>query len=201
MTTNGRKKLGALAAVAFAVMAVPAQADPMTTGEPGDGGSWFQDWTQRNVAGGSFDMVAVKIFSAGDSFAPTEVTLLPGGWSVNFVSPSLVIFSSDSGADVSTLDFTLTYNGALAVQGALIETVFATFRDGGLIENFDANRGIPGQVFNLGNGWFGDFVTSWSDPSGDVALALIPLPAPIAMGALGLLGVVLGRKRLRRLAG
>jgi len=202
MTTTVRKKLWALAGAAAIVLAVPAQADPVADGDPADGGSWTQAWIQEGVAGGSFDMIAVQIFSAGDSFVAPEVTGLPSGWSVNFVSPSLVIFSSDSGANLSSMTFTLHYNGTIDMEGAVIETVFATFRDGVLVENFDATRGIDGQANSLGFGWRGDFITSWSDPASDVAMALlVPLPAPVAMGALGLFGLVLGRKRLRRLAG
>ena len=80
---KGRMKLWALAGVAAAMMALPAQA-VVIANDTGDGGSWTTSWTQSGIAGG-FDMIAVQIFSAGDSFVPPEVTGLPAGWSVNSV--------------------------------------------------------------------------------------------------------------------
>ena len=43
---------------------------------------------------------------------------------------------------------------------------------------------------------FKGFLDGGSDK---VPAAVVPLPVPVAIGALGLLGVVLGRKRIRRI--
>lgn len=175
-----------IAAIILSAICSEASASPVAIGDPYDGGSWYQSWQNGNISGG-FDMVAVKIFSPGDIFELPAVSNLSSGWSVDFSSTNLVIFSRDDGANVGSVNFGLHHNGSKAVEGALLDTVWASFRDGILVENADVTRGISGQTYDWGGGWRGDFNTSWSDPQSEVQ-AIIAVPAPGA-ALLALLGM------------
>ena len=70
-----------------------------------------------------------------------------------------MIFRSDGGANAASLTCPLRYNGTVGVEGAVIATVFATFRDGVVVEILDADRG-SGAAFDalpedLGFDWRG----------------------------------------------
>ena len=142
----------------------------------------------------------MRIFSSGDDFTATAVDNFDVfGWSVDSVSDTLVVMS---GPLTNQLSLIQHFEGTKDVEGQDLAVSWAIFRDSGQTQNFtgDTDRGVfGGDGEYVGQGWWVAIPSDRWDPD-DVQEAMMPLPAPLAMAGIGLLGVILGRKRLQRTA-
>jgi hypothetical protein len=176
-------------------------------------------WSQRIVLEGSFDAIAFEIISRptaspfgspgnmqfgfghdnSPSFAEPGITgfIDPsgggsplGGWNAEFLSPTLVVAS---GFDASSMEVTLHFEGEVD-QPVSFRGV--AFQDGEF--QFSADfvwDGGDGSGMGLG---MIDIVNidGWQPTPGSVGMAvMIPLPASVWLGSLGLVAVIILRRR------
>lgn len=189
-----------MSASAFPVSGDPAQDESLGGVE----GGWSKSWVHFRFE--KFDHFAVRILSPGDAHAADAVSRLWGKWTVVYSADDLVVF--ERATPGRWLGMTLHYDDTFGTPGDEgsgwdIGTSWATFLGDDLIESIDVNHGeYASGPFNWGHGWRGGTPGMWSPNSwAEVESVMLPLPAPVAMGAVGLIAVFLGRNRIRRLVG
>ena len=181
-------KIG-IAAIAAACMATTAPADLVPIGDPIEGDSWAQQFNESGV--GSFDTIAILMTSTGDSFeSPAFYGFNISGWSIveknDETNPTFVVAK---GPATSSLTFCIKFEG---LKSNHFEFKFMSLLG-------EEEKGYYDAPWNGGWGGIGD-----GDPEDDYHdgmkdLILIPLPAPVALAGVGLLGVAVGRRKLRKI--
>jgi len=160
-------------AVMCAFVAAPAFADLFTAiGEPGEGGSWLQGFNESGV--GNFDLVAVNMVTAGDSFEnQTHSGFNVSGWSLLYqnnggLNPTL---ASASGPGVSSLTWNIKFAGDQSNQFAFD---FVAFKSG--------EDKIAESAHAVWNGGWTITTGTWTPTRAEV----VPVPAAVLLGILGL---------------
>jgi hypothetical protein len=196
-------------ALAFGALTVSASAFPVGGGAAqdetlGDVGGWHKSWVHFRWE--KFDRVALRIMSPGDNYAADAVSDLSRGWELTYASGDLVVLERETPGH--WLGFTLNFGGSYGDVGDQgsgwdIATSWVTFLGRDSIESVSVNHGeFATGPYDWGGGWRGEFPGEWNPSSwAEVEAIMVPLPAPVAMGAVGLVVVILGRKRIRRLVG
>ncbi len=116
--------------VAVALLSNMAVANFTDSGEPGTGDSWTQAFNESGV--GNFDLVAVNMVSAGDSFeTPTHSGFSAGGWSLLYennggINPTL---ASASGTSLDNLTWNIKFAGDISNTFAFDFVAFKSGKD------------------------------------------------------------------------
>ncbi len=111
------------------------------------------------------------------------------GWNVEIQSPSLLVaFGPDASSMAVTLHFAGDIDQPLTFRGV-------AFQDGEF--QFSATFVWDGEgVFGMGNGFINIIdVDGWQPEPGSLGMVLIPLPAPVWLGSIGLLVVIVLRRK------
>jgi len=159
-------------------------ANLTTVGDPIEGNSWTQRFEEKGV--GLFDLVAVQMVSAGDTFeSTTHNNFSVGGWSILYENdddfPTLASASTVTNP-VSSMQWDIHFAGNKSDPLAFN---FVAFNGDTLLES--AYAAWTGSGWNITAG-------SWNPLRSDV----VPIPAPGAI-LLGGIGVTLvGWLRRRR---
>ena len=210
--------LKAFVAAIFAASLTPATwAGFIIEDLPQPGGSW----SQRIVLDGSFDAIAFEIVSgaAGPGQMPGNADLMfgfaqdnsarsfaapgisdftnpsaggvaIGGWNAEIASPSLVVaFGLDTSSMAVTLHFAGDVDQPVTFRGV-------AFQDGEF--QFSATFVWDGAAGSgIGSGFINIIdVDGWQPEPGSLGMVLIPLPAPVWLGSIGLLAVIVLRRKL-----
>ena len=179
-----------LAAVAAACIGATASADFTAVGDPFEGNSWSQAFNESGV--GYFDTIAIMMTSAGDSFETPSISgFSTAGWEVVWSKPKgdYPTFVVATGPAVTSLNFSITFAGSSSNS---LEFQFMALLGDTELEYAEADWG-PGWSIRGGNAACHDDMYN--------TIMMIPLPAPVALAGVGLLGVVFGRRRLRKIVG
>ena len=93
-----RNRLGAFIAVTLvAVAGSSVRADLVPIGDPFDGNSWGHEFQETS---GSYDLIAVRMFSSGDSFeSPTFSNFSVLGWHLAHEGRKHTVGTAVYGAD------------------------------------------------------------------------------------------------------
>lgn len=164
------KKLIFCTGLTILLAANAALADLMAIGDPVEGGSWSQGFIESGV--GSFDLVAVQMFSAGDSFeTPTHSAFTVGSWSTIYEAPGgFPTLASATGPATTSLTWNIQFEGTSS--NPLIFD-FVAFGGETLRESARATWS--------GSGW--SFVGGpWTPTRAEV----VPIPGAVLLGILGL---------------
>jgi hypothetical protein len=160
-------------AVMCAFVAAPAFADLFTAiGGPGVGDSWTQAFNESGV--GNFDLVAVNMVTAGDSFEhSTHSGFSVGGWSLLYennggINPTL---ASASGPSVTSLTWNIKFAGDTSNTFAFDFVAFKSGKDE-----------IAERAHAVWNGGWTITAGTWNPTRADV----VPVPAAVLLGMLGL---------------
>ena len=171
-------------AVMCAFVAVPAFADLTPIREGVEGGSWEQRFQESGV--GNFDLIAIRMTSAGDSFENAAFNDFSTGTWVLYqnnggVNPTL---ASASGPSLNWLQFDIKFAG---VSGNPLAFDFVAFSGNTLLETAHAVYPTTGP--------YGFTITAgtWTP----TRAAVVPVPAAVLLGMLGLGAAGL---KLRKLA-
>jgi hypothetical protein len=161
------------ASVMCAFVAVPAFADLGVIGDPVEGGSWSQGFYETGV--GLFDLVAVQMVSAGDSFEHfTHSSFSVGGWSTIYENAPLnPTLASAKGSAVTYLSWSIKFAG---LKSNPLVFDFVAFSGETLLERTRASWS--------GSGW--SFSSSPPDRWNPTRAEVVPVPAAVLLGMLGL---------------
>ena len=170
------KKLITVCAV-FAVLlviAAPGGATLISVGEIVVGNSWSQGFNETGV--GNFDLVAVEMLSAGDSFeTPAHSGFSDGSWALLYEdTPPTPTLASASGTATNNLTWSINFTGDSS--NPLIFN-FVAFNGESLLECANA-------VWN-GGGW-SITAGTWNPSRSDV----LPEPATICLLAFGAIAIL-----------
>jgi hypothetical protein len=154
-----------------AFVSVPASADLISIGDPVEGNSWSQGFNETGV--GNFDLVAVRMVSAGDSFEHwTHSGFSNGSWSTYYENPSGLYptLATATGNAVTSLTWSIKFAGA---KSNPLVFDFVAFNGETLLERTRASWS--------GSGW--SFATS---PLTFTRAQFVPIPGAVLLGMLGL---------------
>jgi hypothetical protein len=167
----------AVLAAALAVSASVAWADLTPIGDPAEGESWTQRFNESGV--GNFNVVAVKMISAGDTF---EDIVHSGfnrtGWGMLWDNSSTTYptIASAAGTTNNNMDWNIKFAGLK--NNALTFDFVAGYLDGSNWTIRERARAVWS-----GGGWA---FSSPSDAWNPTYAQVIPAPAAILLGMLGL---------------
>jgi hypothetical protein len=160
-------------------MSAPAFADFIGIGDPVEGGSWKQAFIESGV--GSFDLVAVQMVSAGDTFEHwTHSGFNRAGWSTSTVYENDLMYPTLATA-TGSVQTSLTWN-----------IKFAGTKSNPLVFDFVAFHGDTlketARATWSGSGW--SFATTgnflWRPTKADLLAPVVPVPGAVLLGLLGL---------------
>jgi hypothetical protein len=172
---NKKRLIFLCASLTVLAAASGVYADLSTFGLPGSGGSWSQRFQEDSI--GSFDLVAVKMFTAGDTFETvTHSAFSVGGWSTIYENdgqyPTL---ATAAGSDTTLMQWNIKFAGNtsntftfyyVAFGGEdLLNAATATWNNGWTITNYAGGVGA-----------------AWTPTRAEV----VPTPVAVVLGMLGL---------------
>lgn len=183
-----------VATAAIGLASQGALADPVFT--PVGDAEWGGSWSQGFQAWGSttFDIFGVRMVTPGDKFEETTLTnFSDGSWSqayANHISTPTLAIATGSSTDL--LLFQVNFTGEMS-EPLTFDIVFYEGSDlwGSFVAEWDGSDWeIYEGTWDPGRAWLEEMILYGP---------VVPLPAPVALAGVGLLGVVFGRKRLRKL--
>lgn len=174
-----KKCIVSLVVVTLLVAANGAVADLSAIGEPVEGNSWSQPFSESGV--GSFNFVAVRMTSSGDAFeSPAIHTFNRSGWTIGSEDATM---ANASGPAQTSMNFSIKFAGSTSNQ---LEFDFVSF-NGDLLK--DAAHAVwkPGSwaitTFTVSkSGVDGTGITGWQRSDFEA----VPVPAAVLLGMLGL---------------
>jgi len=176
-----KKFLTIFAALTVLIITNSALANLTSIGGPVEGASWSQGFNESDV--GNFDLVAVRMVSAGDSFEHPAHSSLLSDWSILYENdPTYPTLASASGTSLTSMTWNINFAGSSSDP---LTFDFVAFNGDTLLESARA-------VWN-GSGW-NITAGTWEPERSE----LIPIPAPgaILLGGIGV--AVVGWLRRRR---
>ena len=171
------KRLISISAIAGLVLATTgtAMADLTPLGDPTEGDSWSQGFNESGI--GSFDRVAVKMSSAGDSFqSPTHYSSSNGSWALLYENtPPYPTLASASGNPLTSLTWSVRFAGG---TGNPFVFDYVAFNGSTIVNSAHAVWGPGWGITNYGT----SPSPYWNPSFADV----IPAPGAVLLGAIGL---------------
>lgn len=173
----------AFAVVGVAVLSVSAWADLVPIGDPQEGDSWTQGFIESGI--GQFDLVAVKMSAGGPFQSPTHFSFSHSEWCLLYEDslpyPSL---ASASGPGVTSLTWGVRFFGSSLNSLTFDYVAF----NGETIAN--AAHAVWGPGWGITN--YGTNPSPYWNPDRN---EVIPAPAAVALGVIGLGTIVWVRRR------
>jgi len=165
-------------AVGLILTASTATADLVPVGDPVPGGSWFQQFNETGV--GNFDLVAVRMTSAGDTFEhSTHYGFDQAGWALKYENaPMYPTLASATGPAVTSLTWTIKFAGNNNDNPLAFD--FVAFYGDTLLES--AHCYWPADGTPHYNDWVITAPGSWSPTRAE----LVPVPGAVVLGAVGI---------------
>jgi len=167
------------------LMAAPAMADLVAVGEPVEGDSWCQAFQESGV--GTFDLVAVQMYSADDAFlSPTHRSFNRGSWATRGEDGPPVTAAWADGPGTTNMTWSICFD---ETSSEPLTFDFVAFGGETLLESARAAWS--------GSGW--DIRVGHSDPwqPTRAEVEAIPAPGAIVLGLIGLGAIGMwARKRL-----
>jgi len=167
------KRIVLLLAMLSIASVVPCNASIISVGDVVLGNSWSQGFNESGV--GNFDLVAVKMLSAGDSFeTATHSGFSDGSWALLYedTTPAPIIASA-SGTSTNNLTWNIKFTGTSSDP---LNFVFVAFNGETIAES--ANADWNGSAWNITLG-------TWAPTRSE----LVPEPATMALLGLGVLAL------------
>jgi hypothetical protein len=157
--------------VICAFITAPASANLVGVGSPVEGNSWSQAFQETGV--GNFDLVAVQMVSAGDTFETlTHSGFNRAGWSTVYEDdPTYPTLATATGPANSNMTWNIKFAGN---KSNPLVFDFVAFYGDTLLESAHASWSGSGWSITLGN---------WNPTRDEL---LVPVPGAVLLGLLGL---------------
>ena len=160
------------AVLMFLLVSNAAIAGDTSVGDAVEGNSWSQGFVESGV--GSFDLVAVKMLSAGDTFESPTHWGLASGWAIALENdPVIPTLASASGPARTSMTWNIKFAGN---KSNPLKFSFVAFNGDTIVDVADAAWS--------GSGW-SITGSNWAPARCDLEPPAVPAPGAILLGTMG----------------